>query len=110
MDFLYVISVGIKGTDKRKISVEEFNAFSTKKSEEIRKVFDTLDKDKNEYIDMKEAQEALQQMNLDEKKFQILWNRIDKNKDGRVSFLPTTLPSSPFPSPSPALSPPSTFL
>ena len=81
-----------KSVTNRDISVEEFNAFASKRSSEMRQVFDTMDRDRNEYIDMREAQDVLQRMNLDEKKFQALWNRLDKNKDGRVS------PPLPFPS------------
>lgn len=48
-------------------------------------MFEKLDSDKNDHVDLKEAQESLRGLHVDEQKLKALWDRLDKDKDGRVS-------------------------
>ncbi len=56
---------------------------------ELHKVFSSIDTDKDNSLDIKEIKDTLKSLNiqLDEEKFTKMWNRLDVDKNGKVSII-----------------------
>ena len=71
-----------------KISLEEFSSFALWRCEHLKKTFDELDMDGNGQLEYEEVQLALKKIGLDASKDSVkkIMNRMDADKDGKVSF------------------------
>ena len=85
-NYAYDVFTRLDKNKDSQIDFQEFKEWVTTKHEDMRVLFDSIDKDKSGYIELNELKLMLYHLDLPIKNASILMSKLDKDGDEQLSF------------------------